>query len=163
MILVSFGSNLSYLGLSPAALVQAAARSVAEIGTGGKLSGLFETPSWPDPSDPPYINAVMRLDGGPAPASFLAALHMIEDTFGRERAYLSGEGKRYAPRTLDLDLLDHQGAIQSGGDGEPVLPHPGIGSRAFILKPLANIAPDWRHPVSGQGAFDMLAALQAVS
>ena len=61
-----------------------------------------------------------------------------------------------APRTLDLDLLDYDGRIMASG---VILPHPRMAERSFVLVPLAEIAPDWRHPVSGKGIGELLACL----
>ena len=61
-----------------------------------------------------------------------------------------------APRTLDIDLIDHDGAIMGSG---VTLPHPRMTERSFVLAPLAEIAPDWRHPVTGQGVGELLAAV----
>jgi len=99
-----------------------------------------------DSSGPDYLNAVVRLDTTLAPRALLDALHAIEDAHGRARPY------RNAPRTLDLDLLLHG---QQRVDG-PVLtlPHPRLHERAFVLRPLAEIAPELRVP--GQGRVKAL-------
>jgi 2-amino-4-hydroxy-6-hydroxymethyldihydropteridine diphosphokinase len=77
-------------------------------------------------------------------------LHETETAFGRIRS------TRNAPRTLDLDLLDYDGLVQ---DGPPRLPHPRIAERGFVLVPLAEVAPHWRHPVTGEGIQNLIAAL----
>ena len=77
-------------------------------------------------------------------------LHGVETDFGRLRSAPN------APRTLDIDLLDYDGLVMTDG---VVLPHPRLAERSFVLAPLAEIAPDWRHPVTGLGAGELLAAL----
>jgi len=85
--------------------------------------------------------------------------------FGRVR------GERWAPRTLDLDLLDYRGVVvpprgNRGGDSGAgplplALPHPGIAARAFVLWPLRDVAPHWRHPVTGLSVDRLIGALGA--
>jgi len=94
--------------------------------------------------------ARVTFDGG-GPVELLTRLHAIEAAFGRRR-----DGTSNAARTLDLDLLDFDGMQL---DGRPVLPHPRMTDRAFVLVPLADVAPDWRHPVSGRSIADLVADL----
>jgi 2-amino-4-hydroxy-6-hydroxymethyldihydropteridine diphosphokinase len=102
-------------------------------------------------SDQPwYVNGVAVLDTGLAPAALLLLLHEIERDFDRVRSVPD------AVRTLDLDLLDHGGRVETGW---PVLPHPRLHERAFVLRPLLDVAPDWRHPVSGLSAAALLDAV----
>ena len=99
---------------------------------------------------PDYVNGVALLEGAaPDPAAMLAALQGIEAAFGRIRPY------RDAPRTLDLDLLAMDGTVREAPD--PILPHPRLHLRAFVLAPLRDVAPGWRHPVLGRDAAAMLA------
>jgi 2-amino-4-hydroxy-6-hydroxymethyldihydropteridine diphosphokinase len=101
----------------------------------------------PDPRSPPFVNGVALLEGKATPEALLAALHAIEDEAGRARPYPN------APRVLDLDLIDHGGRVQAG---PPVLPHPRAPDRAFVLRPLAEVAPRWVHPVLQQSLADLL-------
>ena len=106
----------------------------------------------PDPASPPYVNGVARLEGEIAPEALLAALHAIEDEAGRARPYPN------APRVLDLDLVDRGGRVRQGPP--PVLPHPRAHLRAFVLLPLAEVAPGWVHPASGRTVEALVAALE---
>jgi 2-amino-4-hydroxy-6-hydroxymethyldihydropteridine diphosphokinase len=68
---------------------------------------------------------------------------------------------RWGPRTLDLDIIDYHGLIKSSG--KLILPHPGIPERIFVLKPIAEIAGQWRHPASRLSAQNMLKRLKGYS
>jgi 2-amino-4-hydroxy-6-hydroxymethyldihydropteridine diphosphokinase len=115
------------------------------------VSGWWESaPIPPDPASPPYVNGVALLEGGITPEALLAALHAIEAEAGRARPYPN------APRVLDLDLIDQGGRVQAG---PPILPHPRAQDRAFVLRPLAEVAPGWVHPVSGQGLAALMPAV----
>ncbi|MCW5748961.1 MAG: 2-amino-4-hydroxy-6-hydroxymethyldihydropteridine diphosphokinase [Alphaproteobacteria bacterium] len=107
------------------------------------------------PSDQPwYVNAVAEVRTGLAADATLAALHRVEHDFGRVR------GERDAARWIDLDLLDYDSLQKSNaGEGLAVLPHPRLHLRAFVLLPLAELAPDWRHPVSGEPIAALIARL----
>ncbi len=112
------------------------------------------------PSDQPwFINRVAAVTSALEPAALLASLHRLEGDFGRVRD--RGPGIRNAPRTIDLDLLAYDGRVQPGdaARGEPVLPHPRLHERAFVLRPLYDLDPAWRHPVSGRDLPTLLAAL----
>jgi 2-amino-4-hydroxy-6-hydroxymethyldihydropteridine diphosphokinase len=84
------------------------------------------------------------------PFALLRLLHEVETSFGRKRSAPN------APRSLDLDLLDYRGLVQ---EGELVLPHPRLANRRFVLEPLIEIAPEWRHPVTGKTVQSLLRAL----
>lgn len=100
------------------------------------------------------MNAVAQVRTGLSPDATLAALLRVEDRFGRIR------GERNAPRWVDLDLLDYNSIIKSNEEsGLAILPHPRLPVRAFVLLPLADLAPEWRHPVSGATIAALLAAL----
>jgi 2-amino-4-hydroxy-6-hydroxymethyldihydropteridine diphosphokinase len=100
---------------------------------------------------PDFVNAVAEVETELDPAALLQHLHDIERLAGRERTL------RWGPRTLDLDLIDYHGLIRR--DPPPVLPHPGIAERIFVLAPIAEIAPHWRHPETQLTAEAMLEKL----
>jgi len=128
---VGLGANLGDRGAALARAVQAlAAMPATRV---ANVSGLYASAPI-DAGGPDFLNAVVELRTGLAPLALLDALQAIELAAGRERPY------RNAPRTLDLDLLIH-------GDEQLVserltLPHPRIGERAFVLLPLAELAPE---------------------
>lgn len=107
-----------------------------------RISSLYESPAWPDPADPRFVNAVAAIETEMPPEALLAALHAIEAGFGRRRSI------RNAPRTLDLDLLAYHDERRAGP--ELFLPHPRLAERDFVLVPLCEIAPEWRDPATGE-------------
>lgn len=151
MILIALGSNLSSHAGDPAATLRAALADLSRNGvTIVEVSRFYRTPAWPDPRDPEFVNAVAQITTELSPAALIARLHETETSFGRLR------NERNAPRTLDLDILDYDGRVE---EGPPVLPHPRIESRAFVLTPLQDVAPGWRHPVSGTSIQEFLSAI----
>jgi len=153
MILIALGANLPSREGPPAATLQAALRELARNDVGVlAVSPFYGSRAWPDPRDPDFVNAVARLATPREPDALLSLLKEIEISFGR----LSTQ--RNAPRPLDLDLLDYDGRIRKR---PPVLPHPRLQERGFVLVPLKELAPDWRHPVSGLSVRELLDALPA--
>lgn len=155
-ILIGLGANLpSKTHGTPGETLMAALRVLAGEGVEVVACSRFYESAPVPPSDQPwYINAVaeVRTDLGPGP--LLALLLDIEARFGRKRA------ERNAARILDLDLLAY-GNVVSGPGAAPELPHPRLHERAFVLMPLAEIAPRWRHPRSGRSVGELVAALAA--
>ena len=160
MILVAIGANLPGPDGAPAIETCRWAAAALDGLPGLRLRALsrwFATaPVPPTPGVPDYVNGVALLAprpgaAAPDPAALLAVLQGIEAAFGRVRPYPN------APRTLDLDLLDLGGVVRAGPD--PVLPHPRMQERGFVLAPLCDIAPGWVHPVLGLTAARLLAGL----
>ncbi len=121
------------------------------------VSPLYRSPAWPDPADPPYVNAAALVETAMGPHALLAALHAVEAGFGRRR------GAPNAPRTLDLDLIAYGDARcdEAAGTlpGGLRLPHPRFAERDFVLAPICDIAPDWCDPETGRSVRALLAGL----
>jgi 2-amino-4-hydroxy-6-hydroxymethyldihydropteridine diphosphokinase len=146
---VALGSNLG----DRAENLKAAVDSLRELGDVRAISPIYETAPVGFLAQPDFLNAVALLDTPLTPEGLLAALLRIERSHGRDRQHAIPKG----PRTLDLDLLDYDGQVLK--TPRLTLPHPGLENRAFVLRPLLDLAPDWRHPVLHQGAAELLRAL----
>ena len=155
MILIALGANLASSIGAPAATLRAALAALGERGARAvAVSQFFVSAAWPNPLDPPFVNAVASLDTRWGPRDLLQILHATERQFGRRR------DSPNAPRTLDLDLLDYEGRVVNG---VLQLPHPRMAGRGFVLLPLAELVPDWRHPVTGETLAAMIDALPAAA
>ena len=144
---VALGSNLGdRLGL----LREAVAR-LGDHGAVEAVSPVYETEPVGFADQPAYLNAALRLRTDLPPAALLAGMLGVEADLGRVRSFPN------APRTLDLDLLFYGDLILESAD--LVLPHPRLHERAFVLVPLADIAPELLHPTTGLRVRELLAAL----
>jgi 2-amino-4-hydroxy-6-hydroxymethyldihydropteridine diphosphokinase len=153
MILVALGSNRSGPWGKPEDTVRTALEWLDRGGIRLKrCSSLIVSAPFGVTSQAPFVNAVVRIETAMTPEALLQRLHLIERRAGRRRAL------RWGPRTLDLDLLDYHGLVRPP-PARPVLPHPGIAERIFVLAPIVEIAPRWRHPVNRRSARDMLRRL----
>jgi 2-amino-4-hydroxy-6-hydroxymethyldihydropteridine diphosphokinase len=151
MILIAFGANQSGSLGPPRAMIEAAMGNLAqETGKIVARSRFYRSSPVPDSTQPWYVNAVAALDTRLAPEELLALLHRIETRLGRVRR------ERNSARVIDLDLLDYNGFIR---DQPPILPHPRMHARAFVLLPLAEIAPGWKHPGLGLSVEQLIARL----
>lgn len=171
--LVALGANLPLADAPPAETLRAALEALASEGLSVlAVSRFYATPCFPAGSGPDYVNAAAVLDAGGRDAdSILATLHRVEAYFGRVRE------KRWGMRTLDIDLLALGDSVLPDPETQDswralppeaqvratpdrlILPHPRLQDRAFVLVPLADVAPDWVHPRTGQSVAEMLAAL----
>lgn len=146
---MALGCNLSGAYTSREALLEAALVALPQEGLEVVArSDWWRSAAWPDPEGPEYLNGVTLVRTGLSPTETLAALHRIEARFGRARAEAN------AARTLDLDLVAHGRSVL---EGAIVLPHPRAHERLFVMGPLAQVAPDWTHPVRGARASDLAA------
>ncbi len=149
-VVIALGSSLPGRYASSEALLETALDSLADYGLAVRSrSGWWRSAAWPDPSQPAFLNGVALVEAALEPAEVLAALLAVERAFGRVR------GEANAPRTLDLDLIAYGRRIAQGD--RLTLPHPRAHRRRFVMGPLAEIAPEWRHPVTGRSAADLAA------
>ncbi len=152
MIIIGLGANLPSHAGPPRACCEAALDRLSGLGAETvRVSRFYRSRPVPASDQPDFVNAVAELATEMTPEMLLQTLLTVERQFGRVR------GAPNAARTLDLDLLDFDGLIRTGSDLQ--LPHPRMTLRAFVLLPLAEIAPKWRHPQSGQTAGQLLARL----
>jgi 2-amino-4-hydroxy-6-hydroxymethyldihydropteridine diphosphokinase len=150
-VIIALGANIPWRESAPAQTLRAALGALAQSGVNvNRVSHIYRSPAWPNPADPEFVNAVALGETALPPRALMDVLHEIEASFGRKR------GKMNAPRTLDIDLIDYDGRVEAG---PPVLPHPRAETRGFVLIPLSEIAPAWRHPVSHKTAAELLAGL----
>ncbi len=152
MILIGIGSNLAQ---PPARSPRATAEALAALPAAGirviALSGWYSSEPVPVSDQPWFVNAVMAVATGLASAALLSRLLGVEAEFGRVRRAPN------AARTLDLDLLDYDS--RRCETATLTLPHPRLHLRRFVLEPLSEIAPAWRHPRLGLTAAELMAAL----
>lgn len=143
---IALGANLG----DPLATLHAALGGLAELGELQAVSRLYRTaPVGGPPGQPDYLNAVAALETRLAPLALLDALQALETQAGRTRTV------RWEARTLDLDLLLYGGEVLASE--RLSVPHPRAWERAFVLAPLADLAPDLAHPVSGETVRQALA------
>lgn len=152
--LIALGANLPSIHGTPKDGIKIAAKIAAnKIGDSLVLSSLWWGAPVPASNQPWYVNAAMSVETDRAPKEIMSILHEIEREFGRIRSENQNDA-----RQMDLDLLDYDGMILNERGGL-ILPHPRMAHRDFVLKPLAQIAPKWRHPKSGESIQDLLSAL----
>ncbi len=157
MILIALGANLPSARYgAPRATLTAALAMLEHAGIAVTArSAWYESAPVPASDQPWFVNAVAAVATARAPAVLMQHLHDVERALGRVR-----DGERNAPRAADLDLIAYGDHVSSVGDW-PVLPHPRLAQRAFVVQPLAEVAPDWRHPVTGQPVAELIRQVPA--
>ncbi|MGI8725047.1 MAG: 2-amino-4-hydroxy-6-hydroxymethyldihydropteridine diphosphokinase [Methyloceanibacter sp.] len=159
-ILVALGGNFPGPWGTPPETLRRALRALEEKGVVVvAVSPFYETAAVGAARQPPYVNAVARVQTSIPPAALLRLLKQVEAQAGRRG------GRPWGPRTLDLDIVDYKGLVMHGpkrslrfGHAGPrplVLPHPLAHKRPFVLRPLLDVAPDWRHPVLRRTAAEL--------
>lgn len=156
-IFVAIGANLPSPRFGPPPGSFAAALDLLRTGDVDvrAVSRWYRSPPLPPSLQPYYINGVAEVRSRRSPAALLWLLHDIEATFGRVRS------ERNAARCLDLDLLAYGDSVIAGKDGGLEVPHPRLSQRPFVLLPWAELAPRWRHPLTGLTVEEMIARLSA--
>lgn len=150
VIIVALGGNLPGRFASSEALLEAALARFPSVGLSVRArSRWWRSAAWPDPAEPEYRNGVALVEAKGGPRTVLAAILTLEAQFGRQRIIANG------PRTLDLDLIAHGRQVLQAFD--LILPHPRAHQRLFVMGPLAEIAPAWRHPTTGDTAATLAA------
>lgn len=144
-MIVALGCNDKGVWASAQEVLEAALTSFGPEGIDVVArSSWWSSQAWPDPADPLFLNGVVIVKTALQPRALMAALQRIEEAFGRVRT------SRNAPRTLDLDLIAY--GREEGNHSGLVLPHPRAAARKFVMGPLAEIAPAWRHPATGMSS-----------
>lgn len=150
-VVIALGSNLPGTYDSSCKLLEAALKALDNHGLQVvRASFWWRSKAWPEGSGPDFLNGAAVVETELSATETLSALHTMEMEFGRRR------GQANAPRTLDLDLIAY-GRLTSTASNL-LLPHPWADRRLFVMGPLAEIAPAWRHPLSYLSAVDLASA-----
>ena len=114
------------------------------------VSNYFETPSWPDPNKPRFINIVLKVVCELKPLEMLNLCKIIEAKLGRKKTF------KNSPRTCDIDIIDFDGIVSKGKIN---LPHPRMHERSFVLFPLFDLEKDWVHPLKKTNIKELIFSL----
>jgi len=156
VILLGIGANIPSTRFgSPRQTCEGALEAISAAGIRVvDRSSWYRSAPVPESDQPWFINGVAELETSLGPEALLAVLQGIEARFGRVRGLVNG------PRIIDLDLLAYGSVLRVSG-AAPLLPHPRMHERAFVLRPLAALAPKWLHPIYRCTARDLANDLSA--
>lgn len=167
--LIALGANLSSPYGTPRQTLERALELLEREGVQVvRLSRWYSTPAWPPGAGPNYTNAAVEIDYQHSARNLLSILQSVENELGRIRS--DDPSQRWSARVCDLDLISFESMVAPGlvawrdamalAAKEPlpdlVLPHPRMHSRVFVLAPMSDIAPDWRHPVLRKTVLEMI-------
>src|SRR5271154_2665457 len=150
---IALGSNLDSKFGNREANLREAIRRVGELGEVRAVSSFYDTEPVGYLAQPRFLNGALLLETELGPVELMRGLLGVERAMGRERVGAIAKG----PRVIDLDLLLYGDWVL--WSEELMLPHPAMGERRFVLQPLAEIAPEWVHPVLGVTVREILARL----
>ncbi len=156
MILIGLGANMPHPDYGdPVNTLGEAVHRLRKIVHVSRQSSWYRSAPVPISDQPWFVNAVLVVETEMSEIDLLQALHRTEREFGRVRR------QRWEARVLDLDLLAYHDLVTENQDqaAGPVLPHPHMQGRAFVLAPISEIAPEWRHPISRLRASELLKIL----
>jgi 2-amino-4-hydroxy-6-hydroxymethyldihydropteridine diphosphokinase len=148
-VLLGLGANLG----DPVAQLRKAVEALAPAVRIDGVSSVYRTEPVGYADQPDFYNLVVRGSTALAPLELLAAAQGVEEALGRRRSFPN------APRTIDVDLLAYGDRVMR--TEALTLPHPRLHLRGFVLHPLAEVAPEWRHPVLLRTARELLSSLDA--
>jgi 2-amino-4-hydroxy-6-hydroxymethyldihydropteridine diphosphokinase len=166
---IALGSNLESRFGDPEANLREAVRRIEALGEVRAVSSFYDTEPVGYLAQPRFLNAALVLETELGPQELMRELLGVERAMGRIRGGREREGAIAkgaivkGPRVIDLDLLlcvDQNGRDVVMATDELTLPHPSIEERRFVLEPLAEIAPEWVHPVLGMTVREMLERLE---
>src|SRR5262245_60456634 len=164
MIIISLGANVTSRWGNAASTILEAFRQLDRVGvTVIRRSALYVTTPFGVTDQPDFVNAAAAVYAAMPPLALLSVLKGLEAMAGREPS------RRWGPRALDLDIIDYKRRIINWSKDEVfsskdkpdlILPHPLAHRRAFVLRPLQEVAPHWHHPVYGQPTAYFLTRLR---
>lgn len=146
---IGLGSNLG----DRLSFIKKAIAELDKIAAVGKRSKIYTTPPWGDTDQPTFLNACIELESALTAEELLSKLKNIEDSLGRT------ETRKWGPRVIDLDLLFY--GAETFESESLTIPHPELHNRAFVLKPLADIAGKFMHPVLKLSVHELLANIDS--
>lgn len=172
--MVTLGSNAAFDGQDPVNIVKSGISKLeCDLASSARVSRFYRTPAFPAGAGPDFVNAALAIETDLGAQDVLAILHRIENEAGRVRDI------RWGQRSLDMDLIALDGDIipdlatvrhwmdlpldqqRSQAPDQLLLPHPRMHERSFVLVPLCDVAPDWKHPILQRSVQQMRDALPA--
>jgi len=148
LVYIALGSNLGDRAGNLQAAIEALEPEIHPL----KCSAVYETPPWGYSDQPQFLNQVVEAETNLSPIALLDYLKKIEVQLGRKETF------RFGPRIIDLDIIFYDSEVI---DSPPlIIPHPRLAERGFVLMPLADLAPDFRHPILGDSVSDLLSKVE---